>query len=165
MDCIIQGVAKSQDTTERLSYIYIHIRLHMGHPIFPPTFRSNDNPQCIDDTHDLLLSCSSLLMLSKVQNSTRWLCMLSHFSHVWLFVALWTVAPRLFCPWDSPGKNTGMGCHALLQGIFLTQGSNPYLLCLLLWQSGSLPLTLPRKLRWLIIGCYPGSFATSLNKS
>ena len=28
-------------------------------------------------------------------------------------------------PWDSPGKNTGVGCHALLQGIFPTQGSNP----------------------------------------
>ena len=35
---------------------------------------------------------------------------------------------RLLCPWDSPGKNTGGGCHALLQGIFLTQGSNPCLL-------------------------------------
>ena len=32
---------------------------------------------------------------------------------------------RLFCPWDSPGKNTGVGCHALLEGIFLTQGLNP----------------------------------------
>ena len=31
---------------------------------------------------------------------------------------------RLFCPWSFPGKNTGMGCHFLLQGIFLTQGSN-----------------------------------------
>ena len=31
---------------------------------------------------------------------------------------------RLFCPWDSPGKNTGVGCHTLLQGIFPTQGSN-----------------------------------------
>ena len=29
---------------------------------------------------------------------------------------------RLLCPWDSPGKNTGVGCHFLLQGIFLTQG-------------------------------------------
>ena len=38
-----------------------------------------------------------------------------------------------------------MGCHVLLQGIFLTQGSNPRLLCLLHWQVGSLPLTLPRK--------------------
>ena len=35
---------------------------------------------------------------------------------------------RSLCPWDSPGKNTGVGCHALLQGIFLTQESNPYLL-------------------------------------
>ena len=35
---------------------------------------------------------------------------------------------RLFCPWNSPGKNTGMGSHSLLQGIFLTQGSNPGLL-------------------------------------
>ena len=35
---------------------------------------------------------------------------------------------RLLCPWDSLGKNIGVGCHALLQGIFLIQGSN---LCLL----------------------------------
>ena len=32
---------------------------------------------------------------------------------------------RLLCPWDSPGKNTGVDCHFLIQGIFLTQGSNP----------------------------------------
>ena len=32
---------------------------------------------------------------------------------------------RLLRPWDSPGKNTGVGCHSLLQGIFLTQGLNP----------------------------------------
>ena len=37
---------------------------------------------------------------------------------------------KLLCPWDSPGKNTGVSCHALLQGIFLTQGSNPHLSCL-----------------------------------
>ena len=43
----------------------------------------------------------------------------------------------LLCPWDSPGKNTGVECHALLQGIFLTQGLNPHLLHLLQWQAGS----------------------------
>ena len=32
---------------------------------------------------------------------------------------------RLLCPWDSPGTNTGVGCHALLQEIFPTQGLNP----------------------------------------
>ena len=31
---------------------------------------------------------------------------------------------RLHCPWNSPGKNTEVGCHSLLQGIFLIQGSN-----------------------------------------
>ena len=40
----------------------------------------------------------------------------------------------------SQGKNTGVGCHALLQGIFSTQGLNLHLLCLLHWQVGSLPL-------------------------
>ena len=35
---------------------------------------------------------------------------------------------RLFCPWGTPGKNTGVGFHFLLQGIFLTQGLNPCLL-------------------------------------
>ena len=44
---------------------------------------------------------------------------------------------RLLCPWASPGKNTGQGCHFPLQGIFLTQGSNPGLLHLLHWQEGS----------------------------
>ena len=38
---------------------------------------------------------------------------------------------RLPCPWDSPGKNTGLGCHALLQGIFPTQRFNPKLLSVL----------------------------------
>ena len=39
---------------------------------------------------------------------------------------------------DFPGQNIGVGCHALLQGIFLTQGLN---LCLLLWQEDYLPLS------------------------
>ena len=49
--------------------------------------------------------------------------------------------PGFLCPWDSPGKNTGVGCHGPLQGIFLTQGSNLGLLCLLHWQAGILAAT------------------------
>ena len=41
---------------------------------------------------------------------------------------LWSA--RLLYLWDSPAKNTGVGYHALLQGIFPTQGLNPRLLCL-----------------------------------
>ena len=44
---------------------------------------------------------------------------------------------------DSPGKTTGVGCHALLRGIFPSRRSN--LLCLLHWQVGSLPLAPPGK--------------------
>ena len=50
-------------------------------------------------------------------------------SHAWLFAAPWTVAHRLLCPWNFPGKNTGVGCHFLLPGVFPPiQGLN---LCLL----------------------------------
>ena len=48
-------------------------------------------------------------------------CMLSC---VRLFVILQTIAHQLLYPWDSPGKNTVVGCHFLLRGIFLTQGLN-----------------------------------------
>ena len=44
---------------------------------------------------------------------------------------------RPLCPWDFPGKSTGVGCHFFLQEIFVTQGSNWHLLCLLHWQADS----------------------------
>ena len=44
---------------------------------------------------------------------------------------------RLLCPWDTPDKNTRVGCHSLHQGIFSVQGQNSQLLH---WQVGSLPL-------------------------
>ena len=64
-----------------------------------------------------------------------------------LFATLWTVAHQLLCPWDSPGKTTGVVCHALLQGVFQTQVSNP---CLLHWQASSLPLAPPGKPKHII---------------
>ena len=71
-------------------------------------------------------------------------CVPSPFSCVWPFLTLWTAAHQAplsmgFCPWDSPGKNIGVGCRALLPGIPV-QGLNLLLLCLLHWQVGSLPL-------------------------
>ena len=53
------------------------------------------------------------------------------------FATPWTVEPaRLLCPWDFLGKNTDVGCHFLLQGIFLTQELNSQLLYLSHWQAG-----------------------------
>ena len=65
---------------------------------------------------------------------------------------------RLFCPWNSPGKNTGVGSCSLLQGIFPTQGSNPGLphcrqILYHLSHQGS-----PRILEWII---YPFSRGSS----
>ena len=52
-------------------------------------------------------------------------------SRVWLFVAPWTVAPRLLWPWDSPGKNTRVGCHALYHAVlyhwWMTEDQRPTL--------------------------------------
>ena len=67
-------------------------------------------------------------------------CVSCHFSHVWLLTTPWTVACRLLCPWDSPGKNTGVGYPP---GDLLTQEPNPSLLCLLHWHVSSLPLAPP----------------------
>ena len=73
-------------------------------------------------------------------------CVLSCFSCVQLFCK-----PVIYKPpgssdhGDSPGKNSGVGCHALLQGIFPIQGLNMSLLHLLHWHAGSLPLAPPGK--------------------
>ena len=66
--------------------------------------------------------------------------------------SLWPCGPqptRLSCLWDSLGKNTGVGCHALLQGSVEPssqwKGWTLVFLWLLRWQAGSLPLVLPGK--------------------
>ena len=45
-------------------------------------------------------------------------------AHSVTLVVTFSGPAKLFCPWDSPGENTGMGCHVLLQGIFPSQGLN-----------------------------------------
>ena len=64
-------------------------------------------------------SCDDIMAQSKSQSKWEW-------SHLVMSnsAAPWTEPTRLLHPWDSPGKNTGVGCHSLLQGIFPTQGSN-----------------------------------------
>ena len=59
--------------------------------------------------------------------------------------------PGSSVPWGSPGKNTGVGCHGLLQGIFSTQGLNLCLLCLMHWQAGSFLLALLGRPSYLLL--------------
>ena len=70
------------------------------------------------------------------------------------------------CPWGSPGKNTGMDCQALLQEIFLTQGSKLHILHLLHRQAGSLPPVPPGKPHSAVdghLGCF--YFLAIINKA
>ena len=86
-------------------------------------------------------------LLEIIRNAWLWVCacVLSDFSCVRLCDPMDCSPPCSSVHGDSPGKNTGVGCHLLLQGIFPTWGSNPHLLCLLPWQAGSLPLAPPGK--------------------
>ena len=70
----------------------------------------------------------------------------------------------LLCPWNSPGKNTRVGCHSLLQGIFPTQVSNPGLLhcrwILYRLSHQGTPITSKEALRngkWKLSGKWPNS--------
>ena len=95
------------------------------------------------------LICTFSALLSKISVCVcvcLYVCVYTHTLVVSDSVRPFGLQPtRLVCPWDSPGKNTAVGCHALLQGIFPTQSSNPHLLSILHWQVGSLPLATPGK--------------------
>ena len=67
---------------------------------------------------------------SKYSHILKHRCVCAVLSHsvVSVFAAPWAVALPGSSAGNSPGKNTGVGCHSLLQGIFLTQGLNPGLL-------------------------------------
>ena len=61
----------------------------------------------------------------------------------------WTIARQSrLCPWDFPGKSPGVGCHFLLLGIFLTQGSNPHLQHLFTTEPPGEPRQDPRSTSW-----------------
>ena len=100
------------------------------------------------ETHQQLISFSSPMLRDNISSSyTLISTLLLAAQNFILFCFLVTkscpILPphrlqsaRLLCPQDFPGKKTGVDCHFLLQGIFLTQDSNPHLLH---WQAVSLP--------------------------
>ena len=66
------------------------------------------------------ISCNLIfkfLINNKSQLKSICRTLLSHFSRVWLCATHRRQPTRLLCPWDCPGKNTGVGCHFLLQCI------------------------------------------------
>ena len=63
------------------------------------------------------------MKIGTISKKEYWQWKWKSLSCVWLFVSPWTI----YSPWNSPGQNTGVGSRSLLQGIFPTQGSNPYI--------------------------------------
>ena len=104
-----------------------------GWPRYPPILPFFLCPS-FPNSSPFSFSCSQPLLFSGLQKSPcRWanikvclpkgVCVCVH-SRVWLLRPHKPQPARLLCPWNFPGKNSGVGCHFLLQGIFLNQGSN-----------------------------------------
>ena len=89
---------------------FLEIKLSLQHPL-------------VHSEHWASFTHASFLELIPAGDSRQWVSEVAQSSPTLRPHGLQT--PRLLCPWDSPGKNTGVGCHFLLQGIFSTQGSNP----------------------------------------
>ena len=90
-----------------------------------------------DGENETILEMSGVLVTSAQQSEHAQCCVCSGTSRVLVFATHGLQPTRLLCPWDSPGKSTGVGCHAFLQGFFPARGLN---LCPLHWQVDSLPL-------------------------
>ena len=93
-----------------------------------------------DSTNSLLCACMLVASVAKLPQFRLTLC-----------YAMDCSPPGSSLHGDFLGKNTGVGCHALLQGIFLTQELNLPLLRLLHWQAGSLPLAPPGKPKFSVM--------------
>ena len=109
MDCIVHGGYKKLDTTEQLS-------LSLSEVAFIPWLIA---PSSIFKARN----CITLACLHQQLSSPLTLTPPASLLYVFSCSDMSTLCdpldcPRLLCPWDSPGKNTGVCCHFLLQGIF-----------------------------------------------
>ena len=97
----------------------------MGAPTgsgWPASTRSlTPSPASTGGTYRLLWPLSHPALASPF-SPLLYMCAVAPVGHIQFFATCGLQPTRLLCPWDSPGKNAGIGCHVLLQGIFLTQG-------------------------------------------
>ena len=105
----------------------------------------------------IISSClpDTVLLIFSIATINKFILFISLLFLSWSWLSFWVMSDtcdpmgyvdcRLLCQWDFPGKNTGVGCHFLLQGILPIQVSNLHLLYLLHLQAGSLPLVPPGK--------------------
>ena len=133
MDCSLPGSSVCGDSLGKNTGLGCHTLLQRTFP----TLGSNQGlPHCRQILYHLIHQGRPAVNIL-VYNFALCVYVLSL---VQLFVTPWTIA--CLCPWNFLGKKIGVGCHFLLQWVFLTQGLNLHLLCLLHWQEDSLPLQL-----------------------
>ena len=125
----------------------VPIRCSRGECVLP--LLASAAPSTFLMSHDITSNSDSIFMSGSPHVSVIPVCLLKYeWVLKWLQSHLTLCDPmvaKLLCPWDSTGKNTGVGCPGFLQGIFPNQGSNLRLSCLLHWRVGSSPLALPWK--------------------
>ena len=132
-------------------------------PFFFPSFTEilltyNVSLRYITWRFDICINCKMIITI-RLANTHPSVCVCAQSFQLCLTLCHpMNCSHQLLWPWDFPGKNAGMGCYFLLQGIFLTQGWNP---CLLYWQVGFLPteppgepLTLPYPSIMIILGVW-----------
>ena len=100
-------------------FIEFFIRLKQIHAVHVTVDTTWVREKCIHEDRDFELHNETFIFMVYVCSIAQ-LCL--------TLLTPWIVSPRLLCPWDFPCKNTGVGCHLLLQGIIPTQESNPDLL-------------------------------------
>ena len=91
----------------------------------------NGNPlqnSCLGNVMDRSLVSLSVWGSPINIGSCCYCCLVASLMSNFLYIPYGLQLVRLLCPWNSLGKSIRVGSHALLQGIFLTQGSNPHLL-------------------------------------
>ena len=101
-----------------------------------PMFGEHTSPQNLQARHLDVQEIHGWVMHTSIYVRVA----LSHFRCVRLFAIPWTVACQSPLSMGFPRHDTGVGCHAVLQGILPIQESNPGLLCLRHWQASSLSL-------------------------
>ena len=97
-------------------------RFEAGTVLVAVSCKESSNPEVTNwvTIRQLYTSCSNPFLVTG--QMCVCVCVVSRFSCVWFFATLWTVACQVPLSMEFAGKNTRVGCHVLLQGIFLTQG-------------------------------------------
>ena len=120
---VAKSHSKKHDWSDLAAAASLHIALHKQ--IF---LLLRDFPFCLRPDWNWLLK-SGWIPLSKAEKTSTWV--------ISTYMCVCTKSLQLCLTLCDPmGKDTGVGCHVLLQGIFLTQGRSPHLLCLLHWDVG-----------------------------